>query len=387
MKKEKSRVSLIVGSIVLLLSSAGFLSGSRQDADSARPKNPAAGRIRTLTPVLTITDENESDFYFRRPSQPQFGPVGSIYLLDQKQILRFDAQGRFVRNYFRPGQGPGELNYVQGYAFDGSALIVLGASPAKFVRYDPEGNDVTETSIPQDVGPVTLLGCEENQAIVLKNIYPRLGELKESEGTVENQNPILAIPLAGGREKQIGIFSTRTYYKVSSAGSVGGGAMAPYGKYLIVPWGKETLALFENEEYAVKILDTATGNVIRTLRRPYPRIKTPLKDRDGISSGVMVDGKAVKRPAPKYTADIVHLLARDEELWVITSTKIKGKGVLVDVFNREGVFADSFYLPVPEWPEKHLTRPDPIALQGEFLLCLEKTDEGTYLLRKYQIGN
>jgi len=386
MVNKEFRIHFAVGLAAVLLATAAVSAGTGQSAATDQPKNPTAGRVRTLTPVLTITDEDGADFYFKHPSQPKFGPDGSIYVLDEKQILRFDAQGRFIRNYFRLGQGPGELNYVQGYTFDGSDLIVLNASPSKFVQYHPDGEFFSETSLAQVIGPMTFLGCEGNQAIVLKITYTQLKDLKESEGTIENLNPILAIPLAGGREKQIGVFSTRTYYKMSSASSVGSGVKVPYGKFLIVPWGKETLALFENEEYAVKILDTATGDVIRTLRRPYPRIKTPSEDRDGISGGVMIDGKAVKRPAPKYTADIIHLLPHGNELWVITSTRVKGKGDLIDVFDRNGIYTDCFYLPLPVWPEKHLTRPDPIALQGDFLLCLEKSEEGIYVLRKYKIG-
>jgi hypothetical protein len=386
MRKKEIRLLPAIGLAAALSATASMAAEAGRQAAADRPLNPAAGRVRTLTPVVTISDQDGSLFYFKRPSQPQFGPDGSIYVLDEKQVLRFDPQGRFVRNYYRPGQGPGELNYVAGYGFDGKDIIVMNSSRLKFVRYDPEGEFISETTPAPNVGPLTLLGCDESQALALKNIFPRMRELKESEGTLENKNPILAIPLTGGKERQIGTFSTRTYYKMSSAGSVGGGASLPFGKYLIIPWGEKTLALCEDEEYAVKILDIGTGSIRQTFRRAYPRVKTPPEDRDGISGGAMIDGKVVKRPAPEFAADVVHLLARGEELWVVTSTRIEDKGVLVDVFDRGGAYTDSFYLPVPKWPEKHLTRPDPLALQGDFLLALEKAEDGTYLLRKYEIG-
>jgi len=386
MKNREMRIYNAIGSIAVILSFAGFLSGRPQDADSPRPQNPDAGRIRTLTPVLTISDEDGSKFYFKRPSQPQCGPDGSIYVLDEKQIIRFDAQGRFVRNYFRAGQGPGELNYVIGYAFETNDLIVLNASPRKFVRFDPDGKFVSEAPLPQDMAPLLLIGCARNNALILKGAFPPREEMKGLEGTVEIRNPILALPLAGGREKQIGVFTTRMYYQ-NAAGGVGGSAMAPFGKHIIKAWGNDALAVFDDEEYAVKLLDPATGKVIQTLRRSYPRVKTPPEERDGIPTGTAINGREVRRPAPKYAPDIVHLLARGEELWVVTSTRIKEKGVLVDVFDRKGIYSDSFYLSIPIWPEKHLTRPDPIALQDDFLLCLEKTEDGTYLLRKYKIGN
>jgi len=156
---------------------------------------------------------------------------------------------------------------------------MLNASPRKFVRFDPEGKFVSEVPLPQDMAPLLLSGS----------------------------------------------------------------AMAPFGKHIIAAWGNEALALFEDEEYAVKLLDSATGRVTRTLRRPYPRVDTPPEDRDRISGGAMIDGQVVKRPAPKYVPDIVHLPVRGEELWVVTSTRIKEKGVLVDVFNRKGTSGGSVY--------------------------------------------
>jgi len=376
----------IRGSVFILVLLSVALS-AEQKTDAARPLNPEAGRVRALTPILTITDEDGSDYYFKRPSQPQFGPDGSIYVVDEKQILQFDPQGRFVRNYFKPGQGPGELNYVSGYSFAEDDLIILNFAPGKFVRFNSAGAFVSETPLASGGGPSSLIGCKAKDAFILKLSSPRLEEMKEAEGTMENKNPILALPLAGGQERQLGTFTTRIYYKTSTAGAgVGGGVSVPFGKYLLTPWGETRLAFSDDDEYAVKILDTDTGSIIQTLHRPYPRVETPPEDRDGISGGAMIDGKAVKRPAGKYTADIVHLLARGEELWVVTSTRLKGKGVLVDVYNREGVYTDSFYLPIPLWPDKHLTRPDPMALQGEFLLTLEKLEDGTYALRKYRLG-
>jgi len=56
----------------------------------------------------------------------------------------------------------------------------------------------------------------------------------------------------------------------------------------------------------------------------------------------------------KYFKAVLKLFNQGEELWVITSTVKKDKGVLVDVFSKEGVYKDKFFLPVPEITNPHL---------------------------------
>jgi len=368
---------------IILFASAGFITGQTVASNPARPRHPNAGRVRTLTPVLTITDEDGS-FYFKSPSLPQIGPDGSIYILDQKQLLRFNAQGRFIRNFFRPGQGPGELEYVTGYAVAGSTLIVHNGRSSKIVRYDLKGQIVSDTPAGATAGPIVLRHSDGRSAVFLKRMFPKLEEMKGTEGILANSNPLFSIPVEGGPEKSLGFFPTRMYFRKDKEGSA---AFLPMDKVLLAPWNENILAIAHTEEYAVKILDLRTGNIIRTISRPYPRVETPPENRDGIAGGVLLGAHEVKFPASKYTADIVNLLPRGDELWVVTSTKAKGKGVLVDVFSVDGAYTDSFYLPLPVWPERHLLQPDPLAIQGDFLVALEKTEEGTYVLRKYRIGN
>ena len=100
----------------------------------------------------------------------------------------------------------------------------------------------------------------------------------------------------------------------------------------------------------------------------------------------MVDGKPVIAPAPEFTDDVVNLFIHDKDIWVATSTKSKGKGVLIDVFNFEGIYGDSFYLPLPDAADKVISRPAPQIVLGDFLYAIEKDADGIYMIKKYKIG-
>ena len=63
--------------------------------------------------VLAISDEGTREYYFKNPRDLTIAPDGSLFLLDEFQVLHFDKAGKFVRNLYKKGQGPGEMSYVR----------------------------------------------------------------------------------------------------------------------------------------------------------------------------------------------------------------------------------------------------------------------------------
>ena len=83
----------------------------------AKPLRKEAGRIVELQKVMQI-DEEADKFFFKYPRSLKIAPDGTLFALDQDQLLRFDGDGRFLRNYFKKGQGPGELQAISNYFFN-----------------------------------------------------------------------------------------------------------------------------------------------------------------------------------------------------------------------------------------------------------------------------
>jgi hypothetical protein len=69
----------------------------------------------------------------------------------------------------------------------------------------------------------------------------------------------------------------------------------------------------------------------------------------------------------------------------VTSTQEKGKGVLIDIFDAEGVYRDAFYLNLGEEALTALKSNQTSALTGDALLTIERTEEGTFQLKKYEL--
>ena len=76
----------------------------------AKPIAKNAGRIVTLEEELRIEDTG-AGYFFKNPGPIRVSPRGDIFFKDgPEQALHFDPEGRFVRNLFKKGQGPGELS-------------------------------------------------------------------------------------------------------------------------------------------------------------------------------------------------------------------------------------------------------------------------------------
>lgn len=103
---------------------AAALSGQEVIENQAKPPAKNAGRTLTLKEIVTVRDGGD-EFFFEWPRGIQAAPDGSFYLVSQDQLLQFDASGRFLRNYYKKGQGPGEMQYSVSFGFDNRTLIVF----------------------------------------------------------------------------------------------------------------------------------------------------------------------------------------------------------------------------------------------------------------------
>jgi hypothetical protein len=165
----------------------------------------------------------------------------------------------------------------------------------------------------------------------------------------------------------------------------GGSVMIPLGKIFTALYGNY-LAISHTDEYAVKIIDLKSGGLVRTITREYARVKASPEDQFGNTGGAMIRGETFKVSMPKFVPDLVNLFADDNKIWIATSTKAAGKGILIDVFSWEGAYLDCFYLPLPAPPVIDVEQPAPQVIQGDFLAAIEKNVDDTYIVRKYRIG-
>lgn len=341
------------------------------------PENENAGKVLQLKEVMRITDE-QGGFYFKRPHNIKLAPDGSLFVLDEEQFLKFDEQGKFRKNFFRKGQGPGELIRIENYIFCDDKIIIHQNRPDKIVEMDMEGNLIREFKLEKSVSK--LITCFDDKLVMAHHFFPKLKKGGEEPEVIDVQWNILFVSEDGTVKETDHTFPAKWFAKRIKTGLI--------ANYIVdfsaLPYKEKYLALFHTQDYLIKLFDLEKIQVIRMFNRKYKSVKykhekKPIEEtRTGLHT--------LGWPVDHYN-DVQKLFLYKDHLWVLTSTRDREKGNLVDMFDMGGQYLNNFYLPLPKNIElKELSR-HPITVSGDFLFLIERDENDFPVIVKYRIMN
>ncbi len=352
----RPRPALLVVMALLIPAAAGF---GQIIENPAKPLAANAGRVIALTEAWRITDES-GEFYFKYPRDLKIAEDGSIFLCDIDQFLKFTPDGRFLRNLYKKGQGPGEMqDSAFQYDLRGRDLYILDRNAGRFWRADLEGRfqeqyDVTGISDPEFVGVVP------EGFLFLIFVWPPRSEFTGK--TVEVPQRVVLASWDGRMIRDFLKFD-RQFFLAPHA--------ALYDKLLIIPGPDgQAIYMFNGWDYRIDVIESTSAKTIKRITRIYPKFRivwTDEQDKRRQASGT---------PRYEFAPDVNNLFPTEEGLWVETSTEDKAKGRLFDVFDKAGHFIDSFYL----GPGRTL-----MAVREGFIFCMEKNEDETIMIIKYRI--
>ena len=311
------------------------LSGAEQmRTNPARPLHPHPDRTLKLTEVLRIPIEGEG-YFFEGARDVELDKSGNLYICDsssserKSHLLKFTPEGRFLKDLYHQGEGPGEIQSMYDFALDASHVFLYDSMKRKIVVEDLNGKYKTQFN--KEASPFdTLYGVYGEWLVFGRRVNPL--ERKTSR-LYDVKNAIVLLSKDGKIEKEIGAFNNQMFFISLSQG---GGMMSwdPFQAAL----GDGRMFINLSQDYRIQILDLKSGKTAGLWTRNYPRVEHAPRDWEK---------KFVSRfnaPTRRYEADISDLLVGDGFLWVRTSTESKDKGLLYDVFDPEGRFVDSFFI-------------------------------------------
>lgn len=363
----------------LLLALAAAALAQTVIENPGRPKADNAARVISPTEVTVISDEGSSAYFFKWPNALVIGPDSSLLLRDSEQVLQFDANGKFLRNLFKKGQGPGEMPWPGTPLATAKHLVVYAHSPDKLVFFDRTGRFEKEIPVrPEGRSGLTPIGYQAGRFYFKWSEFPTVSG---GPSFIDNPQLLLAVGEADGSIATLATFVTRAFVVAAD----GGGGMFDITSLIAAPFQGRDLALVHTGDYLIKLYDPAAGAVVREFRRDYPRVKgEPLTEAEK-KGGIIINGKHYTRPERKFENDIKNLLARQDGIWVVTSTKDKDKGILIDVFDEKGVYRDCFWLKLQEAALTSLGSPGQCVLDGDLLWVVERAEDETSTIRKYRV--
>lgn len=361
------RKTVICG-LVLFLAAFGL---AQQVIDNPeKPPSPQAGRVIRLKEIARISEE-PGKFFFEQPWDLFAGPDGSIYIQEPKKFYKFDADCRFIKNLLKWGEGPGELsgNLTDVLVRD-KDLLLYSSNVYKLLRLDFDGKLLGETRFVAGFG--RLLGYQGGRYAVMRferKDIPRINGIVEQDyrlafiaGDGDIVNTPHVLPLTNAQ------FS-RTIGGRSTGGS------SSISRFMPLPVDDRFVFLFHTPEYLIRVIDLEKGAVALSFRREYERVEY----------AHAVPKNMPDYPSPEYHNDLCRLLWHNGRLWAVTSTFDKNKGILVDVFSREGQYLDNFYLPLLKIRRNNPQYYFPMAVWGDLLYVLEADEDDLISLVKYEI--
>jgi len=372
MNKRSLRRTHLTAAICGLVFSLTAVGLAQQVIDNPeKPPSPRAGRVIRLKEVARVSEE-PGKFFFEQPWDLFAGKDGSIYVQEPKKLYKFTADCKFVKNLLKWGEGPGELSgNLTDVLVRGNEILLYSSNVYKLLRLDFDGKLLGETRFV--AGFSRLLGTQGGRYAVMRferKDVPRINGIVEQDyrlafiagdGDIVNTPHIL--PLTNAQ-------FTRTIGGRSTGGT------SSISRFMPLPVDDRFVFLFHTPEYLIRVIDLEKGAVALSFRRKYERVEYEHA----------VPKNMPNYPSPKYHNDLCRLLWHNGRLWAVTSTFDKNKGILVDVFSREGQYLDNFYLPLLKIRRNNPQYYVPMAVWGDFLYVLEADEDDLISLVKYEIS-
>jgi hypothetical protein len=350
------RKTTILYSFILIFTC--LLSSQEIIENPEKPLSKNAGRVLELKEVKRIRDGQ--GFFFSGPIGLKVDHNGYIYVQEYRKLYQFSAEGKFLKNLYIKGEGPGELNDNLGeFLLRDKDIVLWSSNMNKLIRMD------YQQKLIEDIRPKqtyhNLLAYFEGKYYLTKGRYPK----KDGKSGIKEQGMKLFTEDSQGQ-----IHETSLDFPIQISIHYGDRSVSSMSLSRVQSFqdNESEIYLFHTPEYLVKVLDLEKVEVIRSFYRKYKRIENERKSER----------------LPRYQNDIYWLLLSPGQVWVVTSTFDQQKGLLVDVFSREGHYLDNFFLPIlgakrDDWIYA------PMTLADGYLFVIERGEDELFSVVKYSL--
>ncbi|MCJ7579883.1 MAG: 6-bladed beta-propeller, partial [Candidatus Aminicenantes bacterium] len=251
--------------LVLLLITFSFISAQEVIENPEKPLNKNAGRVLKLEEELRITDES-GEFYFSYPNTIKVAYDDSIFINDSQQLLRFDKNGHFIRNYFVKGQGPGELTSVNNYVLTEDAIIIYDGRARRITWLNYDGELIKDFKIDLEVRLQDFLLFSNNTYYFSSRDHIITNE---KPLVVDQPHRLFALTHNGKEISELIEFPVKMYLLSSQVRAV----WRPISRFFTIDFKEEYLIVSHTQDYLIKIFDFGTQSVIRRFNREYKRVE------------------------------------------------------------------------------------------------------------------
>jgi len=179
-------------------------------------KNP--GRILKLKEVMRINGDGEN-YYFIGANRLQIDSSENIYIRDfwstyqRANFLVFSPDGQFLRDLYRQGEGPGEIQSAFDFTISEPNIFVYDSMKRKMIILKNDGNFMNEFKMNPD-SSLGLLGTFKDWLIFMREDKPH--GVKTSR-LYDKKNVIVYISKNGEQKKDFYTFINQEFLWVKTS--------------------------------------------------------------------------------------------------------------------------------------------------------------------------
>ncbi len=343
-------------------------------------KNQKSIRDLKLIKVMEIIDGQEGCF-FKKPQFIKIATNGDVFVYDNNHLYQFDSKGKFIRDLIVKGEGPGELNYFSNFILTDKTVIIGGVMPTKIIiKNISTGLLISDLKLSKSNTFSSLL------KIIKDNFYftyPDIDFQKMKTGVQNKTNKFILVDPKGDIKEQKLSFKTKDALIKNVSKNGVSISMNTITQLQTCFTSDNTLYLSHTERYMIKQVDLLNQKVIRKFKRAYKPVTyiKPKKDKDS----------KFKDPSSlynrKYFNDILLLRAYKDKILVFTSTIDSKRGILIDVYNKNGDYIDRFYLNLPGLDRHEKLSRRSLVFKEGYLWTSFMDEDDNPVIAKYKIGN
>ena len=337
-------------------------------------------KVVVLEESWRIVDQ-PGTFYFSSPEPPQIDERGFVWVADENQLLLFSPQGGFIRNFFKKGQGPGELTDLAGFIPESDRVLVFSRNPNKMIAFDRQGKPLQEEPLPSTLGYAGLLGGWKGRFYFLREYFQDTGGK-----AIFLDLPVRLLSAGPGdtEARTEGPWFPKSYFVRDTS------YLKNVNFVQIAGADGATFFIAYNGSYDIRRLDLSRMEISPFISRDYhkvkirPEWKTP-RDQFHAPSQTL-SGSEVKVFEHETLDDVLKIWVMGGKLWVLTSTFDEARRLArVDVYDLKASFLGSVMLPVPRGLDWMRLSYAPLTLHDNGLYVLAPTDTEALELVRYAL--
>ena len=326
--------------------------------------------------------EQPSEFFFVFPDPPQIDELGFIWVADQDQLLLFSPEGKFIRNFFKKGQGPGELTDMSGFIPERDRVLVFNRYPHKMISFARDGEVVQEEPISQMLGHANLLGSWRGRFYFLREYFQSTGG---KAIFLDIPVRLLSVALGEAVARVDGPWFPKRHF-VSDTNWI---KNVYYVQ--IVKADEARFLIAYNGNYDINRLGLDRMEISPFIKREYRKVKIRPEWKTSWDQfrapSQTVSGSEVKVFEHEVLDDVLKIWILRGKIWVLTSTFDEAnRRVQVDLYDLKGIFLGSLMLPLPRGLEWMRLSYAPMTLHYSGLYVLATTQTEALELVRYSLS-